>query len=196
MSSDCAGTKTFHWEFSDAKYCPITEDPKSIAHLVRHFKSVGCPLMYLQNMMQHDAYMKMVVSHAKVPFPDLVSGISLIGIVEANNKFSTTLEQRLKDVPCAEELNKVKQVVRELKLSLKLAQYWQHSNSTQLTAAEKLKNLVASIEARLRVIGNYRKAALKRDYFLEAKIKASSSKYVEDLRSASYEVFADSYFDV
>ncbi|KAF3593352.1 hypothetical protein DY000_02022982 [Brassica cretica] len=33
--------KPFHWQFSHSKDCPITEDPDSVAHLVRHFKLAG-----------------------------------------------------------------------------------------------------------------------------------------------------------
>ncbi|KAL0854549.1 hypothetical protein Bca101_059701 [Brassica carinata] len=64
-SSDCVVAKSFHWQFSHAKDCPITEDPDSVAHLVRHFKPAGCPLPSLRNMLENDAYVKMVVAHAK-----------------------------------------------------------------------------------------------------------------------------------
>lgn len=56
----------FHWQFYHAKDCPITEDPDSVAHLVRHFKPVGCPLPSLRTMTEDDAYVKMVVANAKV----------------------------------------------------------------------------------------------------------------------------------
>ncbi|KAL0733818.1 hypothetical protein Bca4012_010028 [Brassica carinata] len=69
--------------FSHVKDCPITEDPDSVAHLVRHFKSAGCPLPSLRNMTEHDAYVKMAVAHAKA--------------MEANNEFAATLEKCLKD---------------------------------------------------------------------------------------------------
>ncbi|KAL0876575.1 hypothetical protein Bca101_026280 [Brassica carinata] len=49
-SSDCVVAKPFHWQFSHAKDCPITEDPDSVAHLVRHFKPAGCSLPSLRNM--------------------------------------------------------------------------------------------------------------------------------------------------
>ena len=53
---------------SHSKYCPITEDPDSVAHMVRHFKPAGCPPPSLRNMTERDAYVKMVVAHTKVGF--------------------------------------------------------------------------------------------------------------------------------
>ena len=44
VSGEAAVAKPFYWQFSHSKDCPITEDPDSVAHLVRHFKPVGCPL--------------------------------------------------------------------------------------------------------------------------------------------------------
>ncbi|KAF3493337.1 hypothetical protein DY000_02053654 [Brassica cretica] len=66
VSGDSTVAKPFHWQFSHSKDFPITEDPNGVAHLVRHFKSVGCPLPSLQNMTERDAYVKMAVVHAKV----------------------------------------------------------------------------------------------------------------------------------
>ncbi|KAF2539524.1 hypothetical protein F2Q68_00019943 [Brassica cretica] len=43
-----AVAKPFHWQFSHSKDCPITEDPDSVALLVRHFKPAGCPLPSLE----------------------------------------------------------------------------------------------------------------------------------------------------
>ena len=63
---DAAVAKPFHWQFSHSKDCPITEDLDSVAHLVRHFKPAGCPLPSLRNMTEREAYVKMVVAHAKV----------------------------------------------------------------------------------------------------------------------------------
>lgn len=60
--------KPLHWQFSHSKNCPITEDPDSVAHLLRHFKPAGCPLPSLRNMMEREAYVKMAVAHAKVVF--------------------------------------------------------------------------------------------------------------------------------
>ena len=42
VSGDNTVAKPFHWKFSHSKDCPITEDLDSVAHLVRHFKPVGC----------------------------------------------------------------------------------------------------------------------------------------------------------
>ena len=42
------------------------EDPDSVAHLVRHFKPAGFPLLSLRNMTEREAYVKMAVDHAKV----------------------------------------------------------------------------------------------------------------------------------
>lgn len=66
VSGEAAIAKPFHWQLSHSKDCPITEDPDSVAHLVRHFKPVGCPLPSLRNMMEREAYVKMDVAHAKV----------------------------------------------------------------------------------------------------------------------------------
>ena len=65
--------KPFHGQFSHSKGCPITEDPDSVAHLVRYFKTAGCPLPSLQNMMGREAYVKMDVAHAKVVFLIIVT---------------------------------------------------------------------------------------------------------------------------
>ncbi|KAF3522852.1 hypothetical protein F2Q69_00046213 [Brassica cretica] len=81
VSGEAAIAKPFHWKFSHSKDCPITEDPDSVAHLVRHFKPVGCPLPSLRNMTEREAYVKMDVAHAKA--------------MEANNEFTATLERRL-----------------------------------------------------------------------------------------------------
>lgn len=69
--------------------------------------------------------------------------------MEANNEFAATLEKRLQDVPRSDEIYEIKKVVRELKLSLKVAQ-------DRERAVEKLRNQAASLEARLRVVGNER----------------------------------------
>ncbi|KAF3544450.1 hypothetical protein DY000_02009260 [Brassica cretica] len=137
VSGEAAVAKPFHWQFSHSKDCPVTEDPDSVAHFVRHFKPARCPLPSLWNMMEHEAYVKMVVAHAKA--------------MEANNEFAATLEKRLQDVPRSDELYEIKKVVRELKLGLKMAQDRERANAAQLAAAEKLGNQAASLKARLRV---------------------------------------------
>ena len=66
VPNDTAVAKPFHWQFSHSKDFPITEYPDSVAHLVRHFKPARCPLPSLCNMTEREAYVKMVVAHAKV----------------------------------------------------------------------------------------------------------------------------------
>ncbi|KAF3541610.1 hypothetical protein F2Q69_00024072 [Brassica cretica] len=177
--------KPFHWQFSHSKDCPITEDPYSVAHLVRHFKPAGCPLPSLRNMTERDAYVKMAVAHAKA--------------MEANNEFAVTLERHLQDVPRSDELYEIKKVIRELKLGLKMAQDRERANAAQLAAAERLGNQAASLEARLRVVSNERKSALEHVSFLEAKVESSANKLSDDLRRTTYDAkkaLADSYLDV
>ena len=65
VSGEAAVAKPFHWQFSHSKDFPIMKDPDSVAHLVRHFKPAGCPLPSLRNMTEREAYVKMVVAHAK-----------------------------------------------------------------------------------------------------------------------------------
>ncbi|KAF2603550.1 hypothetical protein F2Q70_00025337 [Brassica cretica] len=147
VPGDAAVAKQFHWQFSHLKDCPITEDPDSVANLVGHFKPDGCLLPSLRNMTEREAYVEMVVAHAKA--------------MEANNEFAATLEKRLQDVPRSGELNEIKKVVRELKLGLKMAQDRERANDVQLAAAEKLGNQAATLEARLRVVSNKRRSALE-----------------------------------
>ncbi|KAF2563859.1 hypothetical protein F2Q70_00016421 [Brassica cretica] len=66
VSGEAAVAKSFHWQFSHSKDFPITEDPDSVAHLVRHFKPTRCLLPSLRNMMECEAYVKMAMAHAKV----------------------------------------------------------------------------------------------------------------------------------
>ncbi|KAF3563583.1 hypothetical protein DY000_02014256 [Brassica cretica] len=108
VPGEAAVAKPFHWQFSHSKDCPIKDDPDSVAHLVRHFKPAGCPLPFLRNMTEREAYVKMAVAHAKA--------------MEANNEFTATLEKCLQDVPRSDELYEIKTVVHELKLGLKMAQ--------------------------------------------------------------------------
>ncbi|KAF2573043.1 hypothetical protein F2Q70_00004064 [Brassica cretica] len=77
---------------------------------------------FFGNMTEREAYVKMVVAHAKA--------------MEANNEFAATLEKRLKDVPRSNELYEIKKVVPELKLGLKMAQNREHANAAQLATAE------------------------------------------------------------
>ncbi|KAF3594351.1 hypothetical protein DY000_02022059 [Brassica cretica] len=173
-SGDTVVAKPFHWQFFHSKDCPITEDPDSVAHLVRHFKPAGCPLPSLRNMTEREA-------------------------MEANNDFAATLERRLQDVPRSDELYEIKKVVRELKLGLKMAQDREGANAAQLAAAEKLGNRAASLEARLRVVSNERKSALEQVSFLVAKAESSANKFSDDLRRATYDAkkaLADSYLGV
>lgn len=65
--------------------------------------------------------------------------------MEANNEFVPTLEKRLKDVPRSNELYEIKKVIRELKLSLKMAQDREQANAAQLADAEKLGNQAATL---------------------------------------------------
>ena len=119
--------------------------------------------------------------------------------MEANNEFAATLEKRLQDVPCSNELYEIRMVVHELKLGLNMAQDWERANAAQLAAAEKLGNQAASLEARLRVVSNERKSALEQVSFLEAKVESSANKFSDDLRRATHEAkktMADSYLDV
>ncbi|KAF3500271.1 hypothetical protein F2Q69_00042113 [Brassica cretica] len=102
VPGEAAVAKPFHWQFSHSKDCPITDDPDSVAHLVRHFKPAGCPLPFLRNMTEREAY-----------------------AMEANNEFTATLEKCLQDVPRSGELYEIKTVVHELKLGLKMAQDWE-----------------------------------------------------------------------
>ncbi|KAF3600280.1 hypothetical protein F2Q69_00035376 [Brassica cretica] len=53
VSGDTVVAEPFHWQFSHSKDCPITEDPDSVAHLLRYFKHAGCPLPSLRNMTEH-----------------------------------------------------------------------------------------------------------------------------------------------
>ncbi|KAF3595232.1 hypothetical protein DY000_02021089 [Brassica cretica] len=185
VSGEVAVAKPFHWQFSHSKDCPITEDPDSVAHLVRHFKPDGCPLPSLRNMTEREAYVKMAVAHAKA--------------MEANNEFAATLEKRLQDVPRSDKLYEIKKVVRELKLGLKMAQDRERANAAQLAAVEKLGDQAASFEAHLRVVRNERKSALEQVSFLEAKVESSANKFSDDLRRATRvakKVMADSYLDV
>ncbi|KAF2559585.1 hypothetical protein F2Q68_00016816 [Brassica cretica] len=131
-------------------------------------KPAGCPLPSLRNMTEREAYVKMVVAHAKA--------------MEANNEFAATLEKRLQDVPRSDELYEIKKVVRELKLGLKMAQDRERANAAQLATAEKLGNQAASLEARLRVVSNERKSALEQVSFLEAK----DCPITEDLDSVAH----------
>ncbi|KAF2570596.1 hypothetical protein F2Q70_00003628 [Brassica cretica] len=185
LSGKAAVPKPFHGQFSHSKDCPITEDPDSVAHLVRHFKPAGCPLPSLRNMTEREAYVKMAVAHAKA--------------MEANNEFAATLEKRMQDVPRSGELDEIKKVVRELKLGLKMAQDRERANAAQLAAAEKLGNQAASLEAHLRVVSNERKSALEQVSFLEAKVESSANKFSDDLHRATREAkktMVDSYLDV
>ena len=72
----------------------------------------------------------------------------MLQAMEANNEFAATLERRFQDVTRSDELYEIKKVVRELKLSLKMAHDRKHANAAQLAAAEKLGNQAASLEAR------------------------------------------------
>ncbi|KAF3591427.1 hypothetical protein DY000_02020846 [Brassica cretica] len=184
-SQTAAVAKPFHWQLSHSNDCPITEDSDSVAHLVRHFKPAGCLLPSLRNMTKHEAYVKMVVAHAKA--------------MEANNEFAATVEKCLQDVSRSDELYEIKKVVRELKIGLKMAQDRERANAAQLAAAEKLGNQATSLEARLRVVSNERKSALEQVSFLEAKVESSANKFSDDLRRATYDAkkaLADSYLDV
>ncbi|KAF3522459.1 hypothetical protein F2Q69_00046393 [Brassica cretica] len=89
---EAAVAKPFHWQFSHSKDFPITDDPVSVTHLVRHFKRFSSR-----------GYVNMAVAHAKP--------------MEANNAFAATLEKCLQDVPRSGEIYKIKKVVRELKLA-------------------------------------------------------------------------------
>ncbi|KAF3509805.1 hypothetical protein F2Q69_00009817 [Brassica cretica] len=185
VSGEAAVAKPFYWQFSHSKDCPITEDPDSVAHLVRHFKPAGGPLPSLRNMTEREAYEKMVVAHSKA--------------MEANNEFAAALEKCLQDVPRSGELYEIKKVVRELKLGLKMALDRERANAAQLGAAEKLGNQAASLEARMRVVSNRRKLVLEKASFLEAKVESSANKFSDDLRRATYDAkrdLANSYLDV
>ncbi|KAF2532449.1 hypothetical protein F2Q70_00030066 [Brassica cretica] len=185
VSGEAAVAKPFHWQFSHSKDCPITEDPDSVAHLVRHFKPAWCPLPSLRNMTEREAYVKIAVAHAKA--------------MEANNDFAATLEKRLQDVPRFDELYEIKKVVRELKLGLEMGQDRERANASQLDTAEKLRYQAASVEDRLRVVSNERKLALEQVSFLEAKVESSVNKFSDDLHRATYDskkALADSYLDV
>ncbi|KAF3537466.1 hypothetical protein F2Q69_00019683 [Brassica cretica] len=185
VPNDTVVAKPFHWQFSHSKDCPITEYPDSVAHLVWHFKPAGCPLPSMRNMTEREAYVKMVVAHAKA--------------MEANNEFAATLEKCLQDVPRSDKLNEIKKVVRELKLGLKMAQDRERANAAQLAVTEKLGNQAATLEARLWVVRNERRSALERIFVLEVKVESSANKFADDLRRAIYaakKVMGDSYLEV
>ncbi|KAF2603481.1 hypothetical protein F2Q70_00026744 [Brassica cretica] len=160
---------------SDLRLGVSEPDSNSVAHLVRHFKPAGCPLPSLRNMMEREAYVKMVVAHAKA--------------LEANNEFTATLEKHQQDVPRSDELYEIKKVVRELKLGLKMDQDRERANATQLAAAEKLGNQAASLEARLYL-----------DVLVSLKEKWEKKKAATDcearFREAELDVMAVSDFSV
>lgn len=87
--------------------------------------------------------------------------------MEANSKFVAILEKRLQDVSRSDEILEIKKVVRELKLSLKLAQEQKRANADRLTAAEELENHAVFLEVRLCVTENNRKSALEQVSFIE-----------------------------
>ncbi|KAF3500594.1 hypothetical protein F2Q69_00042592 [Brassica cretica] len=185
VPGEVAVAKPFRWQFSHSKNCTITEDSDSVAYLMRQFKPAGCPLPSLRNMTEREAYVKMVVAHAKA--------------MEANNEFVATLEKRLQDVSRSDEIYEIKTIVRELKLGLKMAQSRERANAAQLAAAEKLGNQATSLEACQRVVSNERKSALEQVCFMEAKVESSAYKFFDDLRRATYDAkkaLADSYLDV
>ncbi|KAF3516906.1 hypothetical protein DY000_02058873 [Brassica cretica] len=185
VSGEAAVAKSFHWQFSHSKDFPITEDPDSVAHLVRHFKPTRCLLPSLRNMTEREAYVKMTMAQAKA--------------MKANNEFAATLGKHLQDIPRSDELYEIKKVVRGLKLGLKMARDRERANAAQLATADKLGNQAASLEARLRVVSNERKSALEHVSFLEAKVASSANEFSDDLCHATYDAkkaLADSYLDV
>ncbi|KAG5393250.1 hypothetical protein IGI04_023213 [Brassica rapa subsp. trilocularis] len=163
---------------SDTADCPITEDPDSVAHLVRHFNPAGCPLPSLRNMMEREGYLKVVVAHATVVF--------LIIAMEANNEFAATLEWHLQDIPRSDKLYEIKKDQ-------------ERASAAQLSTAEKLGNHAATSEARIQVVSNERKSALENVSYFEAKVESFANKFSDDLRHATYDakkVLEDSYLDV
>ena len=112
--------------------------------------------------------------------------VSLFQAMEANNKFTATLEKHLHDVPRSDELYEIKKIFWELKLSLKVAQDWERANTSQLAAAEKLGN-----QARLWVVGCERKLALEQISLLDTQIESSLVEHADSLCWASYEADED-----
>ncbi|KAF3541251.1 hypothetical protein F2Q69_00022228 [Brassica cretica] len=117
--------------------------------------------------------------------------------MEDNNEFAATLEQRLKDIPCADEINKIMKDVRQLKLSPKLAEEQEHNNPTShCWKSRKPSRFPESLTSgyQKREEGNVQK-----DSSLEKQIEITSTKHVKDLRLASYEarqIFAVSDLDI
>ncbi|KAF3502637.1 hypothetical protein F2Q69_00044450 [Brassica cretica] len=72
-----------------------------------------------------------------------------------------------------------------------MAQDRERANAAQLAAAEKLGNLAASLEARLRVVSNERKSALEKISFLEAKEKCEKKNAATDCEACLREVMAN-----
>ncbi|XP_013624667.1 PREDICTED: uncharacterized protein LOC106330802 [Brassica oleracea var. oleracea] len=153
---EAAVAKPFHWQFSHSKDCPITEDLDSVAHLVRHFKPAGCPLPSLRNMTEHKAYVKMAVAHAKA--------------MEVNNEFAATLEKRLLEVPCSDELYEIKKAA-SLEARLRVV-----SNERKLALEQ-----VSILEAKVESSANKFSDALRRATY-DAK-KALADSYLDVLVS-------------
>ncbi|KAF2591628.1 hypothetical protein F2Q70_00038571 [Brassica cretica] len=120
VSGNNVVAKRFHWQFSHSKVCPITEDPYSVAHLVRHFKPAGCLNPSLRNMTGRDAYVKMVVAHAKEKWEkkkaetdcearlkEVMANINLLKEIMNNNLLASDelLRLRAKEVELGSELD-------------------------------------------------------------------------------------------
>lgn len=117
--------------------------------------------------------------------------------MEDNNKFAATLEQRLRDISCSNEINKIRKDVRQLKLSLKLAQEQEHNSPTShCWEAWKPSRFPPSLTS-----GDHKReeGSLQKDSSLEKQIEITTAKHVKDLRLSFYkakQIFVVSYLDV
>ncbi|KAF2546187.1 hypothetical protein F2Q70_00022309 [Brassica cretica] len=118
---EAAVAKPFHWQFSHSKDCPITEDPDSVAHLVRHFKPARCPLPSLRNMTERETY-----------------------AMEANNEFTATLEKCPQDVPRSDELYEIKKLGNQ---AASLEARLQVVSNERKSALEEVSFLEAKVES-------------------------------------------------
>ncbi|KAF3604231.1 hypothetical protein F2Q69_00035795 [Brassica cretica] len=169
---DGAAEKPLHWQFSHAKDCPITEDPDSVAHLVRHFKSAGCPLPSLWNMTERDAYVKMVVAHAKLAKErERANADQLIAAEKLENQ-AASLEARL----CV--------VGNEMKSALEQVSFLEAQiESRSSTHADELRR--ATYEAKKALADSYL------DVLISLKEKWEKKKAAADCESCLREVTAN-----
>ncbi|CAA7030111.1 unnamed protein product [Microthlaspi erraticum] len=172
-SSHSSGSngRPFYWEFKNSVDGPVLNDRGGVGYLQRHFKGAGVNLPPIEKMSEKEAYLDMAMANTKS--------------MEANNRYVSLVEQRLRDSAPVEEVNKMRSTIEEMTSTLKRLQLRESEVEKKLSGVEELEHRNAVLADQLKDARAEGRAAIERSALLGQQNKDLLAEKDASLRLAA-----------